>query len=250
MVLVEDEAWAGELLDALKAHQGPVPLSSLAEQETPATLAGSLRRVGGVFVPIKGSPTTNHDLTDTSYAWGLYRAASAVTVDDRAAVTDLVSQWGFLGVGPESSFEPPSVPLVHAILLRGVDSFAAVRNELAAFQTSLHQLQQLKRLKRHSAEAAWREFSRSLDGRLEALHPTIRWHPEDGALPAWTVKTPRDVLWATLWDLATRGGQLRRCRHCQVFFATDDPRKVYCEDTCTNRASAARWYRRQKGAPD
>jgi hypothetical protein len=243
VALTEDEGWAAKLLDAIKA-QWPEPLRMIAEPLTPATVAEYLHRVGGAFAPLKDSRAEKreHDLTDPGYAWGLYRAASTVDVNDPDAVTRLESQWGRLGVGVAPSSEPAD-PHGIWILLHAVDSFAAARDELAAFQKSLHQLEGLRRGR--AAEGAWREFGRSLDAHLSALSPTVRWHPQDGLLPALTVKKPREVLWATLWDVATRGGRLRRCRHCQILFPADDPRKVFCSKTCTNRASAARWYQRK-----
>lgn len=78
---------------------------------------------------------------------------------------------------------------------------------------------------------------------LEGAHPTIRWDPDAGAVPAWIVKSPIEVLWVTLWDWATRGARIRRCRGCRVQFPAEHASKRFCSHECAARASAARWYR-------
>lgn len=86
-------------------------------------------------------------------------------------------------------------------------------------------------------------FSASLTPRLRNIHPTVRWNRDTVMAPAWTANRPIHVLWATLWDWATRGGRLRRCPRCQAFFPAERAGKTHCSRECVNRASAARWYR-------
>jgi hypothetical protein len=78
---------------------------------------------------------------------------------------------------------------------------------------------------------------------LEGVHPTIRWDPDAGSVPAWVVRSPIEALWVTLWDWATRGGRLRRCRRCKHDFLAEHASKRFCSHECAAKASAARWYR-------
>jgi hypothetical protein len=101
-------------------------------------------------------------------------------------------------------------------------------------------------------ELNWRAFSVSLAGHLRTIHPIIRFDRFAGRpLPAWRVRLPIDVLWAAIWDRATRGGRLVRCSNCQDWFVRDRRNKEYCSATCANRATSRRWYenvgRKQRG---
>jgi hypothetical protein len=91
---------------------------------------------------------------------------------------------------------------------------------------------------------------------LRPVHPAIGW--QDGPIPQWIVARPIDAAWIALWDWATRGAQLRRCRHCREWYPRERPNKMYCTSECANRATSARWYitkgkrlrqQRSKGRP-
>jgi hypothetical protein len=93
----------------------------------------------------------------------------------------------------------------------------------------------------------WAAFSQSISPHLRLVHPTIRWM-KDRSAAAWAVRRLADVLWVALWDLATGGASIRRCRHCRRWFPVDRRGKVYCSRQCTNRASAAASYEARKRA--
>jgi hypothetical protein len=236
MALVTGGPYIQKFVEAVRELWPPVEPERLTEH---------IKTVEGIFIPLAGHQEVERDLEDPAYRDGLFREASTVRPHDKEAVTVLVSRWGVLGVGPEPFETPPGgpvLPVEGAIPLAKVDSFLATRRELEAFQRHLRWLKQLKRGR--STDTEWRKFSQSLEPHLAQLKITMRLWPGD-AHPsfAFTVTTPCDVLWATLWGLATRGGQLRECPHCHVLFPVGHPRQKFCSVECTNRASAARWYR-------
>jgi hypothetical protein len=225
----------------------PIPVGVLALRR--ANLLRELDEVGGVFLVTDEKETVYKDLTDPVYAEPLVRATLEIDLDDARAVTNLVSTYGCLGwdvlLGMSGFIAPFDVKgewRAGQARLRG--ALRATTRELNRFRQHVEWLGKVKSSSR-AREREWGEFVASLAPFLERIRPTIRWDPHAGARPCWTVRTPRDVLWATLWDWATRGGELRRCRRCSVLFPTDHPRREFCSRICTNRASAAEWYRKK-----
>ncbi len=126
-----------------------------------------------------------------------------------------------------------------------VDLAAMAGHEDPYFSSSLQGMMLAARARRlgNSAELHWRAFAAALRPHLRTVHPTIAWQQKDKLpMPAWRVRRPVDVLWVTLWDWATRGGHLRRCRNCQDWFPVDRRGKIYCSPECANRGSSRAWY--------
>jgi hypothetical protein len=213
-----------------------------------AQLHGDLQAVQGLFVAGGDGPLACLELSDTETAERLVRAVLQLELSDVKAVTNFLNTWGKLGVGPVLWDKPPLPALAGRVFGQldtsdcAPESLGRIRQEITKFR---QHVDWLERLKQRGTTREWEKFAESLDRPLRHLHPTIRLVPGVGASPAFSVQTPADMLWATLWDWATRGGRLRRCRHCDALFLAADPRKVYCSIICTNRASAMRWYRKK-----
>lgn len=237
------------------------PLKWLRDSEA-AHIKDQLRTLGGVFAQQEEKPVRRYDLADPSNTDRLVSAVGQTDPRDTEAVGRLIDEWGLLGVGmpvPEFQPSPAILGLFHAC-----ESLRAIVDELELFQQHARWLAALQARdavalrkarvrdpasrvtsRKEKWRQRWLAFSRSLERRISAVHPIIRWDPEAEAVrPAWILRCPRDVLWATLWDWATHGGQLRRCenRACRTFFVAGDPRKQCCSRACSKRKAASDWY--------
>jgi hypothetical protein len=120
--------------------------------------------------------------------------------------------------------------------------------DLAAFVRG-HQLGwRARRVRpRDREQAHWSAFAAAITEYLRLVHPTMRWsggHPT----AAWRIRRLVDVLWIQLWNLATGGVCVRRCRHqrCRKWFPVDRQGKVYCSLECSHRGSAAASYQKSQ----
>ena len=224
-----------------------------------------LRTLGGLFSQDE-NPVRDYDLAESNSVDRLFASVCKVDPRDPEAVTRLINEWGQLGVGMGSRFNPSDELLA---LFDGCDSLRATVNELELYQ---HHVRWLEALQARNAIALrkagvldassrvtdrkekwgqrWLAFSRSLEQHISAVHPVIRWDREtEAARPAWILRCPRDVLWAKLWDLATQGERLRRCKNgtCRTFFVPTDPRGQCCSRTCSKRKAASDWYWKRGG---
>jgi predicted RNA-binding Zn ribbon-like protein len=82
------------------------------------------------------------------------------------------------------------------------------------------------------------------DGRAERIE---RWRADDPAAPALAAvaRSAIEIL------VAPGGATVRRCASpsCSMLFVTGDPRRRWCTpNICANRARAARYYKRRRGA--
>jgi hypothetical protein len=216
---------------------------------------------GGLFMRVQGDSAPARRYDPMAEADALLRAATRVNPDDPAALLAFVNEWGLLGVGLWGNKRGP------------FDSVLFTRERVKQVQAHVRWLRALRKgdwrsrdlptldHARGQAEIGaprrpgpvsrgdrerrhWQAFGASLDRHLRGIYPAIGWDRDAGAIPAWTASRLIEVLWATVWDWATRGGSLRRCPHCQAFFPAEDPRKQYCSRECVNRASAAKWYQK------
>ena len=224
-----------------------------------------LRTLGGVFGQQEEEPVRYYDLAEPSNAARLVAAVGQIDPMNTEAVVRLIDEWGLLGVGMTTrGFEPSS-----EISFYGSDSLQAIVDELELFQQHARWLAALQARdavalrkagindaasrvtdRKEKWRQRWLAFSHSLEQRISAVHPIIRWDGEtEAARPAWILRCPRDVLWATLWDCATDGGRLRRCenRTCRSFFVATDPRRQCCSRTCSKRKAASDWYWKRGG---
>jgi hypothetical protein len=253
------QRFAGEWLSVVGLGDGPLKCPKTIERAAKkrrARLVRELDMVGGVFVVADESPTVYRDLADPSYADDFVRAALETNVESPESVTRLVSTFGWvsgrMNIGLWDVFVALNIkkydprPVVSRI--RG--GFRPTVRALRTFQKHVEWLERLQ--SERAKEAEWAKFSASLTPFLAHIRPSMRWDPNAGARPCWTVGDPMDVLWGTLWDWATRAGHLRRCSRCKILFPADDPRQEFCARKCANRASAAAWYekkgRRQRRA--
>jgi hypothetical protein len=178
------------------------------------------------------------------------------------AVGCLIHEWGQLGVG----MTIPGFQLSSTVRewFRECDSLRATVDELELFQQHAGWLAALQardavalrkagvndtaghvKDRKERWRQRWLAFSRSLEERISAVLPIVRWDGEtEAARPAWILRSPRDVLWAMLWDCATHGARLRRCENkmCRTFFVATDPRRQCCSRICSKRKAASDWY--------
>jgi len=224
-----------------------------------------LRTLGGYFGQQEEEPVRYYDLAEPSNAARLFAAVGQIDPRNTEAVVRLIDEWGLLGVGMRTrGFQPSS-----EISLYGSDSLQAIVDELELFQQHAGWLAALQARdavalrkagvndtasrvtdRKEKWRQRWLAFSDSLEQRISAVHPIIGWDGErEAARPAWILRCPRDVLWATLWDCATDGGRLRRCKNrtCRSFFVATDPRRQCCSRTCSKRKAASDWYWKRGG---
>jgi hypothetical protein len=208
-----------------------------------------LDAMGGAFVKSSSADIVVCDLTDPGFGKALVQAVLQANPDDAQRLTDLVSTYGELsGPGIEGPIAPVyrSWVLENDLRLEDVapawGSFVETTEQIRTFQ---RHVKWLRSLRASADEEEWGAFAESLYPFTARIRPSIRWTKDGGATPCWYVEAAADVLWATLWDWATGGGNLRRCRHCDAWFHQENPRKEFCSRVCANRASAARWYRKK-----
>jgi hypothetical protein len=207
--------------------------------------------MGGVFVLTDVTKIMTQDLTDPDFAKALVQVVLKADAKDPQRLTDLVSTYGSL-CGP--GIEKPVTRVIKAwgsrfendihlqLCIPAWGSLIETSEQILAFQ---RHVEWLRALEASSSEEEWGDFAESFYPFTAQIRPTIRWSTDEGATPSWYVETAADVLWATLWDWATGGGKLRRCRHCDIWFHQENPRKEFCSRVCANRASAAEWYRKR-----
>jgi hypothetical protein len=262
---VASGAKTGHRLSAWQGVEWPVAPLELLTAESPDLdrVAGSavplkeLRRalteVGGVLrVPrvlgLNPPAVRSWHLADRNKAEEFTREACNVRVKDAGEVIRFVQKWGALDVvGADIPLmaRPKRPPEIVATFPFD-DTLRETREVLAQAQDIVSQLSSLGRSRKH--ESQWWALTERIEPWLSAVHPTIRWDADKGPLPTWTVQRPVEVLFITLWDWATSGGRLKRCRYCGAWFVGSDPRKKYCTIACTNRASAAATYKRRRDA--
>jgi hypothetical protein len=231
-----------------------VTLDDPRVQATPAIVQDAVRNLGGLFASTDPVAASSWDLSDSTKSNAFVQAALAVDPGNQASVVALVETYGRLGAGlpPGIGGTPPELFDLYAEIEvgtsqahgDGVEPFAAVQVALASFQAAVSWL---KRLQRRGTKADWEQLIESAEFEFWRLHLTLRWDDRAARpMPAWSVKTPLQVLWATFWNWATGSSEIRRCRHCKTMFQTEDRRKIYCTVLCTNRASAAASYKRRR----
>jgi hypothetical protein len=241
---------AGELSGEVLSDLDFPALRAARARNRRRRLLRQLGEVGGVFVATDDEKASYRDLSDPAYAEELVRAVLEVNLDDPRALTDLIARFGGLGSSGVSTGLWVVVQALGTTLRAVVEGNSAVRGSLTGTARILRDFRRhmewLGRLKsKRASEAEWSTFVTSLEPFLRNIRPTIRWDPVVGPRPSWIVRNPAEVLWASLWDWATRSGRLRRCRRCDVLFPAEHPRREFCSRTCTNRASAAEWYRKK-----
>jgi hypothetical protein len=216
-------------------------------------LRRALSSVGGMFqvVPeciMPPNASRHWDLSAPDDVRAFMGDALAVPRADDQAIVRFIQKWGILDVAGANipSSAKPERPWEISAVFPFDDTLHDARDVLKQAQGIGGQLRQLKRTP--AREADWRAVAEQLEPWLSSVHPTIRWDRDEGPLPAWTVGRPVELLFVTLWDWATQGGQMRRCRRCDAWFVRRDPRKIFCTTACTNRASAAASYERRRHA--
>ena len=224
-----------------------------------------LRTLGGVFGQQEEKPARHYDLAEPSNATRFVAAVGQIDPRNTEAVVRLIDEWGLVGVGMTTRGFQPSLK----ISSYASDSLQAIVDELELFQQHTRWLAALQARdavalrkagvndtasrvtdRKEKWRQRWLDFSCSVEERISAVHPIIGWDGEtETARPAWILRCPRDVLWATLWDWATQGGRLRRCenRTCRSFFVATDPRRQCCSRTCSKRRAASDWYWKRGG---
>jgi hypothetical protein len=216
------------------------------------------RKIWPVAVPGR------HRYNPVEEADALLSAATRVNVDDPASVTDFVNHWGLLGVGLAG--ECTAVPGRWDVLWATTEQLRLVQRfvgRLSALQASRRHGPDLPTIDearsivarvdsstpsqvrpRDYGKVQWLAFAVDLEPYLRNVQPTIRWDDaKRQPVLAWRTDRPLYVLYAMIWDWATRGGSVRRCQYppCSKFFYADRANKWHCCRGHTRYAKQREW---------
>jgi hypothetical protein len=186
---------------------------------------------GGMFVPVNGARSEDYDplpearetLVDVQHAAASVRPESLL---------GFVNRWGLLGVGICGADDFPT---------DGVQETADELGELVRWMAAVHALQQRQRV-----PETWADVAALFRQRLAGVHLQARVTPRSGLVPSFRVPRLIDGLYLELWDVATRGTRLLRCKRCEDFFIRGRDDQIFCTSRCARLWHVKRWKQRQR----
>jgi hypothetical protein len=192
---------------------------------------------GGVFIP-RGHADPRQPLRSPrdSYepspvAQHILRDVQRFDPKDPALLLRFVNTWGLLGVG---------IPGLPHFSFDGVE---ATRIWIAGAQSWLRSIKMLQ--DGEKTVTTWPDLAMIINGGLGRVHPATR-VTASGLDPVYRASCLLDVIWLQLWDMATGGKKLRRCRDCPAVFIPTRANQTYCSRLCANRPSVRRAKKKQK----
>jgi hypothetical protein len=181
---------------------------------------------GGVFVPTDARASAEYDplAVAPEILLDVQRTAPR---DDADALLAFVNRWGVLGVG---------IPGADDFLVDAVQRTATELRELARWMAVVHDLQ----ARRRRAET-WTDVATLFRERLAGVHLQAQHAGRRGLLPSFRVPRLIDSLYLELWDVATSGKRLRRCKRCEDFFIRGRDDQIFCTARCARLWHVKRW---------
>jgi hypothetical protein len=186
---------------------------------------------GGIFIP--ATPGVGEDYDPLAVAADILldvqRAAATETTD---SLVHFVNRWGLLGVG---------IPGAEAFPTDGVLRTGEGLRELARWMAVIHALQGHK-----PATETWADIASVFRERLAGVHVQARVTPRSGLVACFRVPRLIDALYLELWNVATGGKRLRRCKRCEDFFVRGREDQVFCTGRCARLWHVKRWKQQQR----
>ncbi len=185
---------------------------------------------GGIFVPDERakSAAPYHPIPRATEI--LLEAQQAARADT-AGVLAFVNRWGILRVGI------PGAPDFDA---DGVEHTGEALRTLSTWMAALHALQQGK-----ETTYTWADVIEVLEEHLQGVRFSARLGSR-GLVPHLPVRRLLDALYLELWDLATGGKRLRRCKRCETFFLRTRQDRIFCTGRCARLWHVREWKRRHR----
>ena len=177
----------------------------------------------------------------------VFTEATAVDCDDVDALLAFVNSVGLLGC---------AVPTLE---VQTYDSVKLTTLCLKKVQRLAKRLETLKQRKEPRNKAERQKIARQWRPLLKELRDELHKRPQQpslefggrevGGVQVWRPRCLEDVLFLTLWQVATATDyQPRQCEHCEgMFFVRhSNERKRFCSKKCKNAASVARYRDKQR----
>ena len=186
----------------------------------------------GLFVPVGGGAPEEYDPLSEA-AEILLDVQRTATKEHADALLGFVNRWGMLGVG---------IPGADDFPVDGVQRTAAELRELARWLVVVHELQ----ARRRRAEM-WTAVAAVFRERLAGVHLQAQVADPGRLLPSFHVPRLIDGLYLQLWDVATGGKRLRRCKRCEDFFIRGREDQIFCTPRCARLWHVKRWKQAHRG---
>lgn len=146
---------------------------------------------------------------------------------ETAETLTFVNRWGLLGVGIPGAEDFPT---------DGVQRTAEELRELARWMAVVHALQERPR-----GTKTWSDVASLFQKRLAGVHLQARVTRHPGLMPSFHVPRLIDGLYLELWNVATGGKHLRRCKRCEDFFIRGREDQIFCTSRCARLWHVKRW---------
>jgi hypothetical protein len=164
----------------------------------------------------------------------LLRDVQRVDLSDTNKVLGFVTRWGPLGIGA-----PPDDTFLFDGVAAAIAHLRQVRRWLEAF----HALQRGAR--GAPSVATWSSLADGLHAHLSGVHLSAR-ATDRGLVVLYSVTTLIDSIWLEVWNIATEGKRLRRCRECSTLFPPSRLDQVFCTKRCADRPAIRKWKRKHR----
>jgi hypothetical protein len=209
--------------------QPPSPPWTFVGRETPVRGLGW--PPGGIIIP--ATPGVREDYDPLAVAADiLLDVQRAVATETTDSLLHFVNRWGLLGVGIPGADDFPT---------DGVQRTGEGLRELARWMAVIHALQGHK-----PGTETWADVASVFRERLAGVHVQARVTPRSGRVACFRVPRLIDALYLELWNVATGGKRLRRCKRCEDFFVRGREDQVFCTGRCARLWHVKRWKQQQR----
>jgi len=185
---------------------------------------------GGIFVPDEAATPAPFYAPIPRAAEILLEVQQAATADT-AGLLAFVNHWGLLAVG---------IPGAPAFGADGVEHTGEALHELSTWIATVHALQQGTETTR-----TWADLITAFDEQLQSVRFSAALRGR-GLVPRLPVRRLLDALYLKLWDMATGGSRLRRCKRCERLFLRSRNDRIFCTGRCARLWHVRAWKRRHR----
>ena len=185
---------------------------------------------GGIFVPDeRARPAVPY--RPIPHAAEIVLEAQQAATAKAEGVLAFVNRWGMLGVG---------IPGERNFGADGVEHTGEALRELATWIATLHALQ-----RGTGTTRTWADLIEVFEVQLESVRFSAGLGGR-GLVPRLPVRRLLDALYLELWDMATGGKRLRRCKKCERFFLRTRGDRIFCTGRCARLWHVREWKRRHR----
>jgi uncharacterized protein DUF6076 len=218
-------------------HEAPGPVSNIYPSVRRVVSAGETVEIyrlgwpaGGIFVPDEAA-TPAPSYAPIPRAREILLEAQQAGTADTAGLLAFVNRWGILGVG---------IPAAPEFGADGVEHTGEALRELSSWLATLHALQQGT-----ETTHTWADLIAAFDEHLKSVRFSAGLGRR-GLVPRLPVQRLLDALYLELWDVATGGKRLRRCKRCERFFLRSRADRIFCTGRCARLWHVRAWKRRHR----